>query len=94
MVMATRSSAPRDVQALAVQAGRDLHLWLTNLTGKSQEVRLEGVAPGATFRLLDEASVEALSGDPERAGETGRPMAGSSITLPPYAVAALQAPTA
>lgn len=94
MVMATRSSAPRDVQALAVQAGRDLHLWLTNLTGKSQEVRLEGVAPGATFRLLDEASVEALSGDPERVGDTGRPMAGSSITLPPYAVASLQASAA
>lgn len=91
LVMATRSSAPRDVQALAVQAGTDLHLWLTNLTGESQDVRLEGVAPGATVRLLDEASVEALGGDPERAGDKGRPMVGSSIVLPPYAVASLRA---
>ena len=77
-----------------MQVGTVIHVWLTNLTAEPQEVRLEGVAAGAACRLLDEASFEALGGDPERAGDTGRPMAGSSITLPPYAVASLQAPLA
>ena len=93
-VMATRSSAPRDIQVLAVRVGDGIRIWLTNLTGTTQDVRLEGLTPGATFRFLDEASVEALSGDPERTGDPGQKMAGSSITLPPYAVASLQSPIA
>ncbi len=94
LVMAATSSAPRNVQALAVRTGTDLHLWLTNLTGKSQEVRLEGVAPGTTFQLLDVASVEALADDPKRIGDKCRPMVGSSIVLPPYAVASFRTPLA
>ncbi len=94
LVMAATSSVPRNVQALAVQTGTDLHLWLTNLTGESQDVRLEGVAPGATVRLLDEASVEALADDLDRAGDKGRPLVGSSIVLPAYAVASLRTPLA
>ena len=91
-VLETRSSAPREVQALAVRTGSELVLWLTNLTGRRQKVRLEGLAsdgPGLSLQLLEEASMEAFGRDPESWSGAGRHVTDRIVDLPPYAVATL-----
>ena len=91
-VLETRSSAPREVQALAVRTGDGLVLWLTNLTGRQQEVRLEGLAsdgPALSLQLLEETSMEAFDRDPESWSATGRRVTDRTVELPPYAVAML-----
>jgi hypothetical protein len=90
-VLATRSSAPRDVQALAARRSDGLTLWLTNLTGAPQEVRLDGLpsAGNATLALLDEDGFADLCRDPDALDRLARPFASTAVTLPPYAVARL-----
>jgi hypothetical protein len=90
-VLASESSAPRDVQVLAVRGRNGLTLWLANLTGTQQEVRLEGdaVAGGAMLSLLDEGSFEAATRDPDALDKLARPAGAGALTLPAYAVARL-----
>ncbi|WP_279479293.1 hypothetical protein [Aureimonas sp. SK2] len=60
-------------------------VWLANLTPETQDAVLEGIAPGATLSLLDEAAFDAAAGGampPERPVE-------EPLRLPPYAVARL-----
>lgn len=89
--LASESSAPRDVQALAVRGPGGLTVWLANLTGAQQEVRLAGeVAVGkATLALLGEGSFEAAARDPDALSRMARPMGEGALTLPAYAVARL-----
>jgi len=87
-VLATRTSAPRDVQALAVRSGGGLVLWLVNLTGEPQRVLLEGEAPrSGTLAVLDQEAFETLCRDPEALDRLGRPASLDIVALPPYAVA-------
>ena len=44
MQVETRSSRPREVQALAVRTSDGLRLWLVNLTGETREVSIVGTA--------------------------------------------------
>ncbi|RIX97606.1 hypothetical protein D3218_18545 [Aureimonas flava] len=86
-----RSARPGAVDGFAVRrADGRLELWLANLTPEPQEATVEGVGPGATVSLLDEAAFDAASGGnlpPERP-------AGERLRLPPHAVARIVAPQA
>ncbi|MEK0085151.1 hypothetical protein [Benzoatithermus flavus] len=90
-VLGTESSAPRDVQVLAVRSRTGVTLWLANLTGAQQEVRLAGddVAGTGTLALLDEGSFEAACRDPDALDRIARPASTEALTLPAYAVARL-----
>jgi hypothetical protein len=82
----TRSSVPRDVQALAYRDAGSTSLWLANLTGEPREVEVSGL-PGGDARacVMDEDSFERCVSGPEGfdAGETAP---GTPIALAPYAV--------
>lgn len=64
--LATRSSAPLFVEALALRKGEWIRLLLANLTGDEQsaEVRLPGVSDPVRIEVLDEESVEQATIDP------------------------------
>ena len=58
-----------------MRTGDGLVLWLTNLTGRQQKVRLEGLAsdgPALSLQLLEETSMEAFDRDPESWSVAGR----------------------
>ena len=91
-ILATQSTSPRAVQALAMRAGTGLQLWLSNLTGEPQPVRLEGGKwDGASLRLIDEAGFDQLARDPAWLAGGARPLEAGELTLPPYAVAMITA---
>jgi hypothetical protein len=77
LVRASRSSAPREVQVAAV--GQEI--WLANLTGQRQLLRLEGAMAAGTAQMLDEES-------PELRDE---PITEQGIELGSYAVARVTA---
>lgn len=85
-VLATTSSDARAVQALAVSTGGGTTLWLSNLTGSDQDVRI-GAGNGSAL-VLDEDSFEAACRDPDwrKSGKRMEVKAGA-ITLRPYAIA-------
>ena len=69
-----------------------LQLWLINLTGEPQPVRLEGGQwDGASLRLIDEAGFVQLARDPAWLAGGARPLEAGQLTLPPYAVAMITA---
>jgi D-apionolactonase len=74
-VLASRSSAAREVQVAAI--GREV--WLTNLTGAPQQVQVDGPARPTRAEVMDETSLT-----PQERG-----LAGNRIELAPYAVARL-----
>ncbi len=90
-VLATTSSDARSVQALAVVGKDGLKLYISNLTGVEQAVRIAG-APGTGQALvLDETTFEAACRDPD--WRTSAPRAAVStgaLTLKPYAVAEIR----
>jgi hypothetical protein len=86
---ATTSSAPRDVQVLAFEAGGTRQLWLANLTGETQQVGLEGFT-ATSLALLDERSFVIATTNPDAMEGLARPVDGP-IIFPPYAVARLTA---
>ncbi|HEX6014095.1 MAG TPA: hypothetical protein VFY87_20325, partial [Geminicoccaceae bacterium] len=91
-VLETAITAPRDVQALAARTGDGLQVWLANLTGTRQRVRLQGQLDGLAepkLHLIDEDSFETLCRDPDGLASLGRPADGDTVVLPPYAVAML-----
>ena len=75
-----------------MRAGTGLQLWLSNLTGEPQPVRLEGGKwDGASLRLIDEAGFDQLARDPAWLAGGARPLEAGELTLPPYAVAMITA---
>ena len=94
-VLGSRSSAPRDVQALAARnAQSGLQVWLANLTETPQRVRLDPGAAAlgdATLALIDEEGFDALGHDAGALAGRARPVRLDAIELPPYAVARLAA---
>jgi D-apionolactonase len=87
-VLASEISSARDVQALAVSQDGGTVLWLTNLTGKPQTVRVDGASGSAKARVLDEASFEAACQDPKSLAAAEVDL--GSIALGPYAVAEIR----
>ncbi|MEJ8573975.1 hypothetical protein [Microbaculum marinum] len=73
------------VQSLAVRRDGETTLWLTNLTGEEQTVRVEGISGDATARILDETGFEAACRDP--AGIPATRVDLSNLRLRPYSVA-------
>jgi D-apionolactonase len=94
-VLGSRSSAPRDVQALAARnAYGGLQVWLANLTETPQRVHLDPGAAAlgdATLALIDEESFDSLGHDARALAGRARPVRLDAIELPPYAVARLAA---
>jgi hypothetical protein len=90
-VQQVTSSAPRDVQALAVRTFEGLRVWITNLTGRPQQVRLTGIGGEGTLRVMDGATVAGLCADPASWAGAGRKGAIDRLELAPYAVVAIEA---
>ncbi len=84
-VLETSSSSPRDIQALASVRDGTTVLWLSNLTGEEQRVRVDGLSGRASARVLDEATFEAACRDP--GSVPPREVDPAGIRLAPYAVA-------
>jgi hypothetical protein len=86
------SSDPSAVEAIAWRRRGGTSLWLANLTGSTQRVALAGLPEGgATLRLLDEGSFHRATSEPQSFRAGGRRLAkAGSLTLGPYAVAALE----
>lgn len=91
-VLATAVGVPRDVQALAARGPEGTTLWLANLTGRPQRVRVagSGLRGSARMSTLDEGAFETLCRDPDALAALARPVpAGGGIALGAYAVARL-----
>ncbi len=86
-----KSSDPKRVLGLAYKrGGQEQMLWLANLTAEPQVVRIPGAHSGSmTIRQLDAANFSTAALDPTGFAAGQRPMAGSGLTLGPYAVAAV-----
>ena len=94
-ILATECSKPEAISVLAClhapeAKGRrgGVSLWLANLTGKRQQVRLARPLADATVALLDERGFPRLTTDPDflsNAARRKRQLTG--LALPPYAVA-------
>jgi D-apionolactonase len=84
-------SDPATVQGLAYRNGAGTVLWLANLSAQAQRVSIGGAgarAGGMIGTLLDEASFEIATTDPQTFQRTHRPFA-PELTLEAYAVAIL-----
>ncbi|HEX2525932.1 MAG TPA: hypothetical protein VHL31_06450 [Geminicoccus sp.] len=82
-----RSSSMQDVQALAVRSGRTTVLWLTNLTGRRQQVRIAGQpVAGQRSWTLEAATFEAACVEPHAAALPAHAVAGEVVELDAYAV--------
>lgn len=89
-VLATESSEPRRVQALAVASDGRLALRLCNLTGVAQTAKLSGTPGNGEALFLDEESFEAACRDPDwRKSAERMAVNAGALTLRPYAVAEL-----
>ena len=86
-VLATRSSAPRDVQITAVGWRSGMRLVVSNLTGEPRSVRLEAGSGRGRLRLLDETSFALACRDPEAFDASARDIELTQLELRPYAVA-------
>jgi len=82
------SSNDQKVQCLAYRAKGGTTLWLANLTGEQQHVRIATSKGAMVGALLDERSFEVATVDPVRFQRSWRAM-GDHMTLEPYAVAIL-----
>ncbi|MBV9529819.1 MAG: hypothetical protein JO283_01785 [Bradyrhizobium sp.] len=60
----TESSAPSKIAALAHRDGRGQVLWLANLSGETQRLKINGFDGSARVHVLDERSFEAAVRDP------------------------------
>src|SRR5690606_5410553 len=89
--LATAVSHGSSVQALAYRRDGAVVLWLANLTGRAQRVRLEGL-PGARARatLLACATFEEAAAGPERWDASAEDRAADAVELDAYAVARLE----
>jgi hypothetical protein len=90
-VLATTSSAPRDIQALAYRHDGSTVLWLANLVSEAREVGLAGLAgTSGSLRTLDQATFEACAGDPGGFAGTARTTPLDRLVLAPYAVVRIE----
>jgi hypothetical protein len=78
---------PDTIEAIAAETGDGVELWLANRTGTEQSVTLPGT-PRTLFRL-DADDFVAAAGDREALDQLTQPFSGTTLTLPPYAVARL-----
>ena len=90
-MVAVKSADPAAVAALGYRDGSGLVLWLANLTGEEQAVKINGAGKAAmALHLIDEESFQTATTDPaflEKPGKKLRSLA--TVTLGPYAVARL-----
>jgi hypothetical protein len=87
----TDSSAPSKVAALAHRSKGGQVLWLANLSGESQRLKVNGFDGPAKLHALDERSFEPAVRDPawlESGGTTIRKV--GSLDLPSYGVVRIQ----
>jgi hypothetical protein len=85
------SSAPSKVAALAHRSKRGQTLWLANLSGEMQRMKVKGFDGSAKLHALDERSFEPAVRDPawlESGGTTIRKV--GSLDLPSYGVVRIQ----
>jgi len=87
----TDTSAPSKVATLAHRSGGGQVLWLANLTGETQRLKISGFEGPAKLHVLDERSFQAAVRDPGwlRGGATFIRKVGS-LELPSYGVARIQ----
>jgi hypothetical protein len=82
------------IAALAHSSGTDRTLWLANLTGEHQKVKVTGFNGAALLHVLDESSFERATTNPGYFSEPGRLLKKvSTLELRPYAVARFTADT-
>ena len=82
----TRSSRPREVQAIAVRSAGGTRLWLVNLTGEARTATISGIADrSAQVRAIDADSFETLCRD-AGAEMSATTQATAAVALKPYAV--------
>jgi hypothetical protein len=92
MQIETRSSVPREVQALAVATAGGASLWLVNLTGEPMRVAIRGLQGGhGTVRAIDAANFERLCREPGAFDRVGVNGALGEVALGAYAVVRLDA---
>jgi hypothetical protein len=90
-LMAAKSGDASSVACLASRGGKGPVVWLANLTGSDQTVKINGLGKIAmTLHLLDEDSFEVLATDPAFLEKPGKKLrAAGSVLLGPYGVARL-----
>ena len=89
--LATETSAPSTIAALAHQAGKTRELWLANLSAGRQAVKIGGLTGPAEVHHLSEKNFVSLTTQPDflsRPGERLKKL--SRIELGPYAVARIK----
>src|SRR5215831_7011611 len=87
----TDSSAPSKVAALAHRNNGGQVLWLANLSGNTQGVKVSGFDGPARLHVLDEKSFEAAVRDPAWLGSGGTSIRKvGSLELPSYGVARIK----
>ncbi len=83
----SESGAPGKVAALAYEIKAGPVLWLANLTGEKQTVKVSGFKGAAQLHVLDEKTFDALIKRPDYLTKAGTKMKKvSSLELGPYAV--------
>jgi hypothetical protein len=94
-VIASRSSNPHAVEALAMASDGRLHMLAANLTPERQQVRIDGFSGEVALRRLHAETAELATSDPrtfrsqfETVTSTGE----LTLTLAPFEVARLDAP--
>ncbi len=86
------STVPSKIEALAYESKAGRSLWLANLTGETQTVKVGGFAGAVTQHLIDEGNFAKLRRDPAYMKKAGtRLKKVGSIVLAPYAVARIVA---
>jgi hypothetical protein len=89
--MAVKSDVPSAVAGLAYRESKGPVLWLANLSGEEQAVKIGGMGKSAVeLHLLDEDSFQAATTDPGWLEKPGKKLrSAGSVKLGPYAVARL-----
>lgn len=90
-VLATHSSAPVEVDALAVRLGGRLRVLLANLTGEVHPVHLPAPLAGGLLRRLGLNNVALATRDPEAFRDAPIESIGKSIVLGPHELARIDA---
>jgi D-apionolactonase len=88
----TTSGAPGKIAALAHQSKAGPVLWLANLTGEGQSVKLSGFKGAAQVHLLDEKNFDTLITRPDYLSKAGASVTKvASLDIGPYGVIRIMA---
>ncbi len=82
-------SKPRDLQAIAVELGADIEIWLANLTDQTQTVELMPKLVG-NLSVLTASEFEQTTQDFSIMDSIEREFSGGTVALPLYAIARLR----